>query len=41
MIIVLYVGKHIEANNYTACIFPKGTHTKDGLVKTFQPAGIA
>ena len=41
MIIVLYMGKHIEANNYTACIFLMGTRTKDGLVTTFQPAGIA
>jgi len=38
---ILMLGKHIEANNYAACIFPEGTRTKDGLVKTFQPAGIA
>jgi 1-acyl-sn-glycerol-3-phosphate acyltransferase len=38
---ILMLGKHIEANNYAACIFPEGTRTKNGLVKTFQPAGIA
>jgi len=38
---ILMLGKHIEANNFAACIFPEGTRTKDGLVKTFQPAGIA
>lgn len=38
---IMLLGKHIEANNYAACIFPEGTRTKDGLVKTFQPAGIA
>jgi len=38
---ILLLGKHIEANNYAACIFPEGTRTKDGKVKTFQSAGIA
>jgi len=38
---ILMLGKHIEANKYAACIFPEGTRTKDGLVKSFQPAGIA
>lgn len=38
---IMMLGKHIEANNYSACIFPEGTRTKNGLVKTFQPAGIA
>lgn len=38
---ILLLGKHIEANNYAACIFPEGTRTKTGLVNTFQPAGIA
>ncbi len=38
---ILLLGKHIEENNYAACIFPEGTRTKNGLVKTFQPAGIA
>jgi len=38
---ILMLGKHIEANNYAACIFPEGTRTKDGKLKTFMPAGIA
>jgi len=38
---IMQLGKHIEVNNYAACIFPEGTRSKDGLVKTFQPAGIA
>jgi len=38
---ILMLGKHIEKNNYAACIFPEGTRTKDGLVKPFMPAGIA
>lgn len=38
---ILLLGKHIEKNNYSACIFPEGTRTKTGLVNTFQPAGIA
>ncbi len=38
---ILMLGKHIEANNYAACIFPEGTRSKDGKIKTFMPAGIA
>ena len=38
---IMMLGKHIEATGYSACIFPEGTRTKNGLVKTFQPAGIA
>ena len=38
---ILTLGKHIEANNYAACIFPEGTRSRDGKLKTFQPAGIA
>ncbi|HAH23944.1 MAG TPA: 1-acyl-sn-glycerol-3-phosphate acyltransferase [Prolixibacteraceae bacterium] len=38
---ILMLGKHIEKNNYSACIFPEGTRTKTGLVGSFQPAGIA
>jgi 1-acyl-sn-glycerol-3-phosphate acyltransferase len=38
---ILSLGKHIEATHYSACIFPEGTRTRDGKVKTFQPAGIA
>jgi 1-acyl-sn-glycerol-3-phosphate acyltransferase len=38
---ILLLGKHIEANNYAACIFPEGTRTKNGALKSFMPAGIA
>jgi len=38
---ILMLGKHIEANNYAACIFPEGTRSKDGKLKPFMPAGIA
>ncbi len=38
---ILMLGKHIEQNNYAACIFPEGTRSKDGLMKPFAPAGIA
>lgn len=38
---ILLLGKHIEANNYSACIFPEGTRSKDGELKSFMPAGIA
>ncbi len=35
------LGKHIEKENYSASIFPEGTRSKDGKMKSFQPAGIA
>ncbi len=38
---ILMLGKHIEKNNYSACIFPEGTRTKDGKLQPFMPAGIA
>jgi 1-acyl-sn-glycerol-3-phosphate acyltransferase len=38
---ILMLGKHIEANNYAACIFPEGTRTKTGKLNHFMPAGIA
>jgi 1-acyl-sn-glycerol-3-phosphate acyltransferase len=38
---ILQLGKHIEANNYAACIFPEGTRSKNGKVHQFMPAGIA
>ena len=38
---ILMLGKHIETNNYAASIFPEGTRTKDGTLKSFMPAGIA
>lgn len=38
---ILMLGKHIEKNNYAACIFPEGTRSKTGLLSPFMPAGIA
>lgn len=38
---IMMLGKHIEKETYAACIFPEGTRTKNGLIKAFQPAGIA
>lgn len=38
---ILMLGKHIEQNNYAACIFPEGTRSKTGLLGSFQPAGVA
>ncbi len=35
------LGKHIKENNYAACIYPEGTRSKDGKVKTFQAAGVS
>lgn len=37
---IFKLGRHIQANNYAACIFPEGTRSKDGSVRTFMPAGI-
>jgi 1-acyl-sn-glycerol-3-phosphate acyltransferase len=30
----------IEANNYSACIFPEGTRSRSGRLKPFMTAGI-
>lgn len=35
------LGEFIARNNYAACIFPEGTRSRDGHVRTFKPAGIA
>ncbi len=35
------LGKHIEAEKYSASIFPEGTRSKNGKVKRFQHAGVA
>jgi 1-acyl-sn-glycerol-3-phosphate acyltransferase len=37
---IFKLGRHIQENNYAACIFPEGTRSKDGQVKKFMPAGI-
>ncbi|RCH54575.1 1-acyl-sn-glycerol-3-phosphate acyltransferase [Mucilaginibacter hurinus] len=35
------LGTRMKENNWSAMIFPEGTRSKDGRVKTFQSAGIA
>lgn len=37
---IIKLGRQIEAHNYSACIFPEGTRSKDGIVKTFKVGGI-
>jgi 1-acyl-sn-glycerol-3-phosphate acyltransferase len=37
---IIKLGRAIEANNYSACIFPEGTRSKDGKVKKFKSGGI-
>jgi 1-acyl-sn-glycerol-3-phosphate acyltransferase len=37
---IFKLGRLIQENNYAACIFPEGTRSKTGKVKTFMPAGI-
>lgn len=35
------LGTRMKENKWSAAIFPEGTRSKDGNVKTFQPAGVA
>ena len=37
---IIKLGRQMEANNYSACIFPEGTRSKDGVVKNFQVGGL-
>jgi len=37
---ILKLGKKMEAQNWSVCIFPEGTRSKDGQLKTFQLAGF-
>ena len=37
---ILKLGRQMEANNYSVCIFPEGTRSKDGEVKTFKVGGL-
>lgn len=37
---IIKLGRQIEANNYSACIFPEGTRSKDGKVKRFKAGGL-
>jgi 1-acyl-sn-glycerol-3-phosphate acyltransferase len=34
------LGKRVESNGWTACIFPEGTRSRDGKVRSFKPAGL-
>jgi len=35
------LGTRMKGNNWSAIIFPEGTRSKDGKVRTFQSAGVA
>ncbi len=37
---IITLGRLVEANNYAACIFPEGTRSKDGKVRTFKVGGL-
>ncbi|MTI30576.1 lysophospholipid acyltransferase family protein, partial [Xanthovirga aplysinae] len=37
---IIKLGKKIEKNSYSACIFPEGTRSKNGQLRKFQAAGI-
>jgi 1-acyl-sn-glycerol-3-phosphate acyltransferase len=37
---IIKLGRQIEQNNYSACIFPEGTRSKNGQVKTFKVGGL-
>jgi 1-acyl-sn-glycerol-3-phosphate acyltransferase len=38
---MMKLGERMKTNNWSAVIFPEGTRSKDGMVKTFQSAGVA
>lgn len=37
---IFKLGKFIEENNYSACIYPEGTRSRTGIVKSFHPGGF-
>ncbi len=41
MVEISKLGKHIEKENFSASIFPEGTRSKNGKVRSFQYPGIA
>ncbi len=38
---IVKLAQRMQANNWSAVIFPEGTRAKDGQVKTFQVGGVA
>jgi len=38
---MMKLGERMKANNWSAVIFPEGTRSKDGVVRSFQPGGVA
>lgn len=38
---IIKLGTRMKENNWSAVIFPEGTRSKDGSVKSFQSGGIA
>lgn len=37
---IFKLGKNLELRNFSACLFPEGTRSKQELVKSFQSAGF-
>lgn len=38
---IIKLGRRMKENNWSTMIFPEGTRSKDGILKTFQVGGIA
>jgi len=37
---LIKLGQRIEKDKYSACIFPEGTRSRDGVVRKFQSGGV-
>lgn len=37
---IIKLGRKMETQNFSACLFPEGTRSRNGQMKKFQPAGI-
>jgi 1-acyl-sn-glycerol-3-phosphate acyltransferase len=37
---LIKLGQTVEKNKYSVCIFPEGTRSVNGVMRSFQPAGI-
>ena len=37
---IFKLGKKMEKRNWSACLFPEGTRSKNGRLKQFHPAGL-